>query len=38
MKSNGSATVPIGTRVRDELREFIVIAAYLFIASQRLLT
>jgi hypothetical protein len=31
MKSNSSATVPIGTRVRDELREFIVIAAYLFI-------
>jgi hypothetical protein len=31
MKSDGSAKVLIGTRVKDELREFVVIAAYLFI-------
>jgi hypothetical protein len=31
MKINGSAKVPISTRVKDELREFAVIAAYLFI-------
>jgi hypothetical protein len=31
MKSEGSAKVLIGTRVKHELREFVVIAAYLFI-------
>lgn len=31
MKSEGSAKVLIGTRVKHELREFAVIAAYLFV-------
>ena len=31
MESDGRTTVPIGTRVKDELREFIVVAVYLFI-------
>jgi hypothetical protein len=31
MKSDGSAKVLISTRVKDELREFVVIAAYLFV-------
>ena len=31
MKSNGSTKVPISTRVKEELREFVVVATYLFI-------
>jgi hypothetical protein len=31
MKSNDSAKVPIGTRIKEELREFAVIAVYLLI-------
>jgi hypothetical protein len=31
MKSHDSGKVPIDTRIKDELREFAVVAAYLFI-------